>query len=156
MALMSSFHGSALRTHNDVDFGLRSALRISVALVFAVTGLDKLGHDPHWIQVFATIGFGQWFRYATGVIELVGGLLFLVPLTTSAGAALLIAAMSGAMTVQITVLKHPVDSLYPGIYLAWVLLAYAKLRRARVRPPPPAQAPVQVGPKVGPTGEGQG
>ena len=155
---MSSFRGSALRPHNEVDFGLRSALRISVALVFAVTGLDKLGPDPHWIHVFTIIGFVQWFRYATGIIELVGGLLFLVPATTSAGAALLIGAMSGAMTVQITVLKHPVDSLYPGIYLAWVLLAYAKLRRPRVRParPTPTSAPVQVGPSVGPTGEGQG
>lgn len=153
---MSSPPGSALRTHNDADFGLRTALRISVALVFAVTGLDKLGHDPHWMHVFAAIGFGQWFRYATGVIELVGGLLFLVPATTSAGAALLIAAMSGAMTVQITVLKHPADSLYPGIYLAWVLLAYAKLRRARVRPATPPQPSVPTEPTVGPTGGGQG
>jgi uncharacterized membrane protein YphA (DoxX/SURF4 family) len=158
MALMSSFPGSALRTRNEADFGLRTALRISVALVFAVTGLDKLGHDPHWIHVFTVIGFGQWFRYATGVIELLGGLLFLVPATTSAGAALLIASMSGAMTVQITVLKHPADSLYPGIYLAWVLLAYAKLRRTRARPsstPTPAQGAVQVGPPVEPTGKGQ-
>ena len=106
------------------------ALRISVALVFAGTGLEKLPNDPtsYWVHIFADIGLGQWFRYFTGVVETVGGLLFLIPAATTVGAALLVASMVGAMTVNVIVFKHPADSLFPGLYLVGVLIAYAKLR----------------------------
>ena len=108
----------------------RLALRISVALVFAGTGLEKFSGDPtsYWVHVFTAIGLGQWFRYFTGVVETVGGLLFLIPRATMLGAALLIAAMVSAMTVHVVVFKHPADSLFPGLYLAGVVLAYVKLR----------------------------
>jgi len=110
---------------------MRLALRISVALVFAGTGLEKFGSDPHWLRVFGAIGLGDWFRYFTGVVETAGGLLFLIPAATTVGALLLISAMVGAMTVHIVIFKHPADSLFPGLYLVGVLLAYAKLRAAR-------------------------
>ena len=109
------------------------ALRISVALVFAGTGLEKFPADAtsYWVHVFARIGLGQWFRYFTGVVETLGGLLFLIPRATTVGAALLAASMVGAMTVHVFVFKHPADSLFPGVYLAGVLIAYAKLRAQR-------------------------
>ena len=36
----------------------------------------------HWVRTFDAIGLGQWFRYATGIVEVAGGLLFLVPAAT--------------------------------------------------------------------------
>lgn len=106
------------------------AIRISVALVFFLTGFDKFlpGSSTYWIRVFGQIGLGQWFRYFTGIIEMVGGLLFLVPIATTVGAAILIATMLGAMLVQAAVLKHPADSLFPALYLAGVVMAFLKLR----------------------------
>ena len=106
------------------------ALRLSVALVFSLVGLEKLipRFSSSWVQTFATIGVGQWFRYVTGIVELVGGLLFLFPAATAAGAAMLIATMCGAMAVHIFVFKHPGNSLFPAMYLVGVLLAFAKLR----------------------------
>ena len=122
-----------LRDQSDSISPTRLALRISVALVFAGTGLEKFSSDPtsYWVHVFADIGLGQWFRIFTGVVETLGGLLFLVPLTTTAGAVLLIASMVGAMAVHVFVFRHPTDSLFPGVYLAGVVLAYATLRRRR-------------------------
>ena len=102
------------------------ALRLSVALIFALTGLEKFSVSPYWSQVFDAIGLGQWLRYFTGAVELIGGLLFLVPPATIAGAGLLVAAMSGAMAVHIVVFRHPADSVFPGAYLIGVVLAFLK------------------------------
>ena len=46
------------------------ALRIGVACIFIVFGLEKFSSDPesHWVQLFHEIGAGDWFCYLTGVI----------------------------------------------------------------------------------------
>jgi putative oxidoreductase len=120
---------------SGTESATRWALRISVALVFAGTGLEKFSSDPtsYWVHVFSDIGLGQWFRYFTGVVEALGGLLFLIPRATPVGAFLLVSSMVGAMAVHIAVFEHPADSLFPGLYLAGVLIAYAKLRGATWR-----------------------
>lgn len=113
------------------DAGITIATRIAVAFTFALTGMDKFLVSAYWTQVFAAIGLGQWFRYCTGIVEIVGGLLFLVPATTTLGGVLLIATMIGAMCTQAFVFKRPADSLFPAIYLAGVVAAYAILRPVR-------------------------
>lgn len=109
------------------------AIRASVAVIFFLTGLDKFlpGPSVYWIHVFDLIGLGRWFRYFTGIIEMVGGLLFLMPIATPIGAAILAITMVGAMLTQAVVLKHPLDSIFPGLYLAGVVLAFVKLRPSR-------------------------
>jgi hypothetical protein len=100
-------------------------------------GLEKFPAGPgYWVSVFDSIGLGQWFRYFTGIVEVVGGLLFLVPGVTAVGAALLAAAMIGAMVVHIVVFKQPANILFPGAYLVGVVLAFAKLRASRRRRTP--------------------
>jgi len=47
------------------------SLRIFLALVFVAAGVDKF-IGPMWVRVFNDIGVGQWFRYFTGVVELLG------------------------------------------------------------------------------------
>jgi uncharacterized membrane protein YphA (DoxX/SURF4 family) len=114
------------------DTALTWALRVCVALVFVGTGLEKFPSGPgYWVQVFDTIGLGQWFRYFTGVVETLGGLLFLIPRATTLGALLLASAMVGAMVVQVVVFREPANVLFPGAYLAGVVVAYAKLRARR-------------------------
>lgn len=120
--------------HGSYDSTTNWALRLSVAVVFVLTGIDKFSAaESHWIHVFDAIGFGQWFRYFTGVVEVVGGLLFLVPSATAIGAALLVATMVGAMMVQVLVFRHPADSIFPGAYLVGVAIAFAKLRSTQRR-----------------------
>ena len=121
-------------TESGSDTALAWALRVSVALVFIGTGLEKFPAGPgYWVQVFDTIGLGQWFRYFTGVVETLGGVLFLIPRATTAGAVLLVSSMVGAMIVQAVVFKEPANMLFPGAYLAGVVIAYAKLRARRTR-----------------------
>ena len=114
--------------YSQPDTATNFAIRISVALVFGLTGFDKFLQSPEWDQVFKAIGWGDWFRYFTGIVEMAGGLMFLLPATTTVGAALLTAAMIGAMTFHIAVLRQPANILFPGAYLVGVLLAYQVLR----------------------------
>ncbi|MGH7655031.1 MAG: DoxX family protein [Gemmatimonadaceae bacterium] len=107
------------------------AVRVCVAAVFALTGAEKFAKDaPYWSGVFDAIGFGQWFRYFTGGVEVLGGLLFLVPRATTAGALVLIATMMGAVGVQFVVFHRPADAIIPGAYLVAVILAFSKLHSA--------------------------
>ena len=117
-------------TESSPDPASLWAVRICVAVVFALTGAEKFAsHSPYWVGVFDAIGFGQWFRYFTGAVEVGGGLLFLVPRATNVGAAILIATMTGAVATQFLVFHRPADSFIPGAYLIAVIVAFATLRR---------------------------
>jgi uncharacterized membrane protein YphA (DoxX/SURF4 family) len=83
------------------------AFQILAAAQFFLTGLDKVSDAPGMVQLFATVGFGQWFRYATGTIEIVSAVLLLVPRTAAIGAALLALTMIGALVAHFTVLPFP-------------------------------------------------
>jgi len=120
-----------VKPSNQSDPATKIAIRISVAVVFFITGFDKFLQSPEWDEVFKLIGWGNWFRYFTGIVEMAGGLMFLLPITTALGALLLTAAMIGAMTFHIVVLRKPANILFPGAYLVGVLVAYQALRPKR-------------------------
>jgi putative oxidoreductase len=82
------------------------AFQILAAAQFFLTGLDKLSDAPVMVQLFAAVGFGQWFRYVTGTIEIVGSVLLLVPRVAALGAALLAMTMIGALIAHATVLPY--------------------------------------------------
>jgi putative oxidoreductase len=98
-------------------------LRGCVAIAFVYIGLDKFDEAPNgeWIRIFERIGFGQWFRHATGVVEIAGGILFVPQRTYKAAAVLLGGAMVGAIVAHLTVLHDPVLSIVPLILLVAVL-----------------------------------
>lgn len=74
---------SLVKPSSQRDPASTFAIRISVAVVFFITGLDKFLQSPEWDEVFRLIGWGNWFRYFTGVVEMTGGLMFLVPAATA-------------------------------------------------------------------------
>ena len=53
-------------------------LRIVVAGLFLFAGFMKLTGQPVMVQEFETVGLRQWFRYATGVIEVIGAIMVLI------------------------------------------------------------------------------
>jgi uncharacterized membrane protein YphA (DoxX/SURF4 family) len=84
-----------------------------LALVFLNASVAKLLGQPEMIELFSMIGVGQWFRYVTGLLELTGAVLILVPKTTRAGAALLATVMLGAVAAHVVVLHVAVTT--PGV-----------------------------------------
>jgi len=87
------------------------ALRGGVGLAFVAIGWEKFPAGTDWVGLFQAIGLGQWFRYFTGVVEIVGGLLVLVPRMAAGGLALLALTMLAASLIHIFVLGHPANAV---------------------------------------------
>ena len=79
-------------------------LHVLMAALFLFASFMKLSGQPMMIEEFGTIGLGQWFRYFTGVLELIGGIAILLPAVSVFAAIVLLAVDAGALVVQIAVL----------------------------------------------------
>ena len=79
-------------------------LRILMAALFLFASLMKLTGKPDMVAEFDMIGLGQWFRYLTGLLEVVGGIGILVPSVSVFGGILLLAVDAGAFVAQVAVL----------------------------------------------------
>jgi putative oxidoreductase len=79
-------------------------LRIIVALLLFYEGIDKFSTSRLWATVFSRIGFGSWFRYATGAVEVIGSILLLIPRTTTLAVGLLACTMVGALLTHLFVI----------------------------------------------------
>lgn len=79
-------------------------LRLLVGLAFLAAGSSKLAGAAPMVAVFAKIGFGQWFRILTGLLEVAGAVGLFLPRWTVSAAALLAAVMVGAIGFHLTIL----------------------------------------------------
>ena len=96
-------------------------VRILLALAFGAAGIAKLAGAQQMIQVFDAIGFGQWFRYATGVVEVGGALLLLVPATGFLGGLLLAVTMIfGVATHLVLIGGNPAPAMVLALLSAFV------------------------------------
>lgn len=102
------------------------ALKIVFALAFIGAGSAKLLGVPMMVAEFDTVGLGQWFRYFTGLMEIGGAILLLLPKTTFYGAVLLTAVCLGAFVALILVLHQ--DPIH-AIVMAAILAAIAWSQR---------------------------
>ena len=97
------------RPLNILLWGVQALL----ALVFVNASLAKLTGNPEMVALFTAVGFGQWFRYVTGILELTGTVLIMVPKTRRIGSALLATIMLGALTAHLFILHVPATT--PGV-----------------------------------------
>jgi putative oxidoreductase len=79
-------------------------LQALLALAFVGAASGKLLGKPEMVALFEAVGVGQWFRYVTGLMELTGALLIVVPRTKFFGAALLAMVMVGAVLTHLFIL----------------------------------------------------
>lgn len=76
-------------TVGRVRLVLTWVLRVVLGLMFLGIGIEKLTGTQGTVPFFAAIGWGQWFRYASGVLDIAGALLILIPRWTSYGAVII-------------------------------------------------------------------
>ena len=76
-------------------------LQIGAAGMFLMVGFLKLSGDPQMVGLFDAIGLGQWFRYVTGSLEVLGALLLLIPRLSGLGALMLFGVMIGAVVTHV-------------------------------------------------------
>ena len=107
-------------------------LKIAFAALFIFAGGAKLAGLPAMIEEFDRVGFGQWLRYFTALLELGGAALLLVPSTTALGALLLTTVCVGAFLAQLLVLH---EDIIHTIVLAVILGAIVWTHRDQLRLP---------------------
>ena len=103
-------------------------LQIGAAGMFLMVGFLKLSGDPQMVALFDAIGLGQWFRYVTGSLEVLGAVLLLIPRLTGLGALLLVGVTLGAVTTHLFVIG---GNPLPAIILLIVTGIIAWGRRER-------------------------
>lgn len=85
-----------------------------LAAVFLAAGGAKLAGVPMMVENFQHIGFGQWFRYLTGALEVIGAILILMPRVAAFGGVLLSCIMAGAIAAHLLLIG---GSAIPAIIL---------------------------------------
>src|SRR5918995_669413 len=108
-------------------------LQALLAIMFAMSGFAKVGGDAAMVEMFATIGIGQWFRYVVGALEIAGAVGVLVSRLSGLAALGLLCLMAGAILTNVLVLGTS-----PLLPVALMLAGGpgALGRRARAKTPP--------------------
>ena len=106
------------------------SLRILLALAFLAAGGAKLASVPAMVQIFDTLGFGQWFRYVTGVVEIAGAVALLIPSYAALGAAWLGITMFFGTLAHLFILH---TSPAPALVLLALSAVIVTLERGQVR-----------------------
>lgn len=111
------------RTHLTVR-----VLQIVLALFYVgASAAPKLLALPAAVESFDTIGFGHWFMYAVGALELAGGIALVVPPLSGVSAPALIGLMIGAFVVQLT--SFDGENALTPLLLILPLALIARVRR---------------------------
>jgi putative oxidoreductase len=77
-------------------------LRIVAAVILLQTLYFKFTGHPESVELFTKLGVEPWGRIGTGVIELIAGVLLLIPSIVFVGAFLGVGLMAGAILSHLT------------------------------------------------------
>ena len=105
-------------------------LRVILGLAFLAIAAVKLSGSLQTPQMFANIGWGQWFRYFTGALDLIGAVLVLLPRSAFYGALVLMCTVGFAVVLTFAGRIH--DSPLAPLTLTVVAAAVAWLTRPGV------------------------
>ena len=113
---------ATVETRGRQDVLISWILRLAVAGVFLSVGADKFYADSLWVKLFNQIGWGDWFRYLTGTLQVTGAVLVVVPRTFLIGIGLLACTMLGAAAVWIVRFGAPGNAIIPAAILVALLV----------------------------------
>ena len=104
-------YAAASRPSTTVDVAFW-VVQFLLATVFLIVGTTKLAGAQLHVETFEKLGVGQWFRYFTGSVEVIGAIMIIVSRTVVVGAALLAATMIGAIDTHVFLIGgSPVPAL---------------------------------------------
>lgn len=79
-------------------------LRVAAAVILLQTLYFKFTAHPESVAIFSKLGVEPWGRIGTGVMELITGILLLIPATAFIGGILGMGLMSGAIGAHVFVI----------------------------------------------------
>ncbi|MDO5970198.1 DoxX family protein [Flavivirga aquimarina] len=86
------------------------ALRIIVAIILLQTLRFKFTGHPDSVYIFSQVGLEPYGRIGIGVLELIAGILLLIPKTVWAGTILTLGIIGGAIFMHLTQLGIEVNN----------------------------------------------
>jgi hypothetical protein len=89
-------------SHNKALTIASWVLRVATAVILLQTLFFKFTGAKESVYIFSTLGMEPWGRIATGMVELAGAILILMPTTVVYGAALSLGVISGAIYFHVT------------------------------------------------------
>src|ERR1051326_3998517 len=104
------------------------ALQIAGAAMFFMAGAPKITGAESMVQVFAAVGLGQWLRYFTGALEVLGAIALLIPYFAGLAALWLSAVMLAAVIAHPTVLGGN-PTIPMALFIAMAIVAWARRGR---------------------------
>ena len=106
--------------------------RVVVGLFFVLDGVIKLAGLSKTPQLFERFGWGQWFRYFTGALVLIGGAMMLLRLRWTFSGAVLCACTvgTGALLYALKLHRDPtLPTVLTALTVALAVLAYSATSR---------------------------
>jgi putative oxidoreductase len=103
--------------------------QVLLAAYFVYSASLLFGDDL--VGKFAEIGFGQWLRYVTGVLELAGAIALVIPFLCGLAGVGLAGVMAGAVGTELFLLANG-DALLPAV-LGGLAVVIAVARWGTVR-----------------------
>jgi len=85
------------------------ALRIIIAIILLQTLRFKFTAHPDSVYIFSQVGLEPYGRIGIGILELIAGILLLIPKTVWAGATLTLGLIGGAIFMHLTKLGIEVN-----------------------------------------------
>jgi uncharacterized membrane protein YphA (DoxX/SURF4 family) len=106
-------------------------LQIVLAVQFLLNGYALF--TDQFVAKFDDIGFGQWFRYFTGVLEISAAIGLLIPRICGFAALALAGIMGGAVLTELFLVTNGglKAATMPIVFMIWALLV-AIYRREQV------------------------
>ncbi|MET3037932.1 MauE/DoxX family redox-associated membrane protein [Chryseobacterium sp. NRRL B-14859] len=111
---------------------IKFILCLLFGLMFINAGLNKFLNympmekpTPEQMKLFAAFGEISWLMPLVGIVEIIGGLLFIFPKTRALGAIVILPVMVGIVTHVFTMDKSPIGMSIAGIMLLiniWILI----------------------------------
>jgi putative oxidoreductase len=128
---------------------------LALAGVFFLVGGAKLIGRQDMVELFRSIGVGQWLRYVTGLFEVIGAAFMVVPLASGASAVALGTVMISATLIELLVLRRPpiaaMACLSAHTYVAWSRLLHRAGNAQPLTPPmmePTPAHPTTIDPTI--------
>ncbi|MGW6500219.1 DoxX family protein [Nonomuraea angiospora] len=117
-------------------FARTAALWVAQAILavqLAPAGILKVTSDPAMVELFTTIGAGQWLRYTVGTLEIAAAIGLLVPRLCGPAALGVGALMTGATLTNIFLIAAP-PWLPVGLLMVSALIAWARRTEIKAFP----------------------
>ncbi|MQA02444.1 MAG: DoxX family protein [Streptosporangiales bacterium] len=121
--------GSGRRSAANIVIWVLQVLLAAYLLIFSA--LPMATGQEYIVETFDRVGYGQWFRYFTAVVESAGAIGLLVPRLAGLAALGLVGVMIGAVTTELAV-RSPSGAVLPAV-LGVLFCVVAWYRRGDVK-----------------------